>query len=66
MTITDSPFALLTDPQAVFAALEYSDRLNNLERRICRPLDDRWIGVVCGDAVASFDEAIDAADDLDD
>jgi hypothetical protein len=36
---TDNPFALLTDPEAIFRAVEASPRLENLNRRICRPLD---------------------------
>lgn len=34
-----NPFALMLDPAAVFAQLERSQRLEALERRICRPLD---------------------------
>ncbi len=34
-----NPFALLTDPEAIFRALEASPRLESLNRRICRPLD---------------------------
>ena len=38
---TDSfnPFALMTSPELVFAALERSDRLARLKSTICRPLD---------------------------
>jgi len=34
-----NPFALMTHPQAVLAAVEASPRLGALRRRICRPLD---------------------------
>jgi hypothetical protein len=34
-----NPFALLTDPDAIFRAVEASPRLESLNRRICRPLD---------------------------
>lgn len=34
-----NPFALLTDPEAIFRAVEASPRLEGLNRRICRPLD---------------------------
>ena len=34
-----NPFALMLDPEAVFAALACSDRLGRLKSRICRPLD---------------------------
>jgi hypothetical protein len=34
-----NPFALMMDPQAVFEAMERSERLNRLQSRVCRPLD---------------------------
>ncbi len=34
-----NPFALLMDPQAVFRAIENSERLERLHSRVCRPLD---------------------------
>lgn len=37
--IAANPFVLLTDPQAVFRAIERSERLERLHSRICRPLD---------------------------
>ncbi len=36
---SSNPFALMLDPDAIFAQLERSQRLECLERRICRPLD---------------------------
>jgi hypothetical protein len=33
------PFGMLIDPQAIARALEGSQRLECLNRRICRPLD---------------------------
>jgi hypothetical protein len=33
------PFGMLVDPQAVVLALEGSQRLECLNRRVCRPLD---------------------------
>jgi len=38
---TSNPFALLITPDAVFDALNRSDRLSRLSSRICRPLDER-------------------------
>ncbi len=35
----DNPFALLMNPESVIQAMEKSERLENLHRRICRPLD---------------------------
>ena len=37
--IASNPFALMTDPEAIFAAMANSDRLLRLKSRICRPLD---------------------------
>ena len=34
-----NPFAFMTSPEAVFAAIERSDRLARLKSTICRPLD---------------------------
>jgi hypothetical protein len=34
-----NPFALLMDPQAIFKAIENSERLERLHSRVCRPLD---------------------------
>jgi hypothetical protein len=34
-----NPFALMTSPELVFAALQRSDRLARLHSTICRPLD---------------------------
>ena len=34
-----NPFALMTSPETVFAAIERSERLARLKSTICRPLD---------------------------
>jgi hypothetical protein len=57
---TPDPFALMMNPDAIFAALERSGRLSRLKRRICRPLDKPLIPRV-GDEVAAFDLEIDAS-----
>jgi len=38
-TAAHNPFMLLLDPAAVVAAVEKSERLNGLNRHLCRPLD---------------------------
>lgn len=48
------PFALMTDPQSVVAAMEASERLRALRSRVCRPLDK--VGFGRGEAEAD-DEA---------
>ncbi|WP_284620409.1 hypothetical protein [Aquabacterium humicola] len=58
-----NPFALLLDPEQVLASIEHSDRLERLQRRICRPLDKPMIPAakpVRGRELADFDDAIDA------
>lgn len=47
-----NPFALMLDPQSVIAQIERSERLEGLQRRVCRPLDKPLLG-------GSVDEASD-------
>ena len=54
-----NPFALLMDPQAIFRAIENSERLERLHSRVCRPLDKPLLPVVAAEDVES------AADELD-
>jgi hypothetical protein len=37
--LVSNPFALMMEPQAVFEAMQRSERLARLKSRICRPLD---------------------------
>ena len=37
--IASNPFALMMNPEAVFAAIGQSERLARLSSQICRPLD---------------------------
>jgi hypothetical protein len=54
-----NPFALLTDPEAIFRAVEASPRLESLNRRICRPLDRAHRdGAAEGQESAAHDAAI--------
>jgi hypothetical protein len=39
ISVVDNPFALMIDPETVFAAIERSERLARLSSTICRPLD---------------------------
>jgi hypothetical protein len=55
-----NPFALMMDPQAVLDAVERSERLGRLERRICRPLDKPLIPK----ADAANDASVDGVDPL--
>lgn len=38
-THVHNPFMLMTHPEVVLAAVERSERLDRLNRRLCRPLD---------------------------
>lgn len=38
-SLASNPFALLTDPDAILRAVESSQHLEALNRRVCRPLD---------------------------
>ncbi len=53
------PFALLLAPESVFFAMEHSDRLQRLQRRICRPLDKPVIPHELSE-IEAYDLAIDA------
>lgn len=59
-----NPFMLMMQPEVVLAAIENSERLGQLNRRLCRPLDRHVAQVqpVPADLTADSD---DADDDLD-
>jgi hypothetical protein len=38
-SVVTNPFGLMMNPQAILEAVERSERLSRLERRVCRPLD---------------------------
>jgi hypothetical protein len=50
-----NPFALLMDPQAVFRAIENSERLERLHSRVCRPLDKPLLPLVAADDADTAD-----------
>ncbi len=39
LTPDRNPFMLMINPEVVFAAMEASERLGQLNRHLCRPLD---------------------------
>ncbi len=55
-----NPFALMLDPQAVLARIECSERLERLQRRICRPLDKILPGMAGAEA-SELETATDTA-----
>lgn len=66
LTSAVNPFALLMDPQAVFRAIENSDRLERLHSRICRPLDKPLLPLLEADEEhESVDDTHGSIDELD-
>jgi hypothetical protein len=62
--IVANPFVMLTDPVTILQAVERSERLNGLERRICRPLDRPLIPKVDGQDVSAFDQEIELESEI--
>ena len=58
------PFAMLIAPEQVMRAVETSDRLARLQRRVYRPLDRPWIPMK--GSPADFDSEIDAEPEVPD
>jgi hypothetical protein len=55
-----NPFDMLINPQAILDAIERSTHLQNLERKVCRPLDKAAPPKPAHAAdVAAFDASID-------
>ena len=59
-TIAANPFALMINPEAIFAAIQDSARLARLNSRICRPLDKLRVPR-SDDETAAFDEHFEEA-----
>ena len=56
-----NPFVMMTDPETILLAVERSERLNRLSRKVYRPLDRPLIPKVGMKELADFDNEIDAA-----
>lgn len=55
-----NPFGLMMNPQSILEAVERSERLSGLQRRICRPLDKPIIPRLgTAEADAALEEAFD-------
>ena len=61
--IQPNPFTMMTDPETILQAVERSDRLNRLQRRVCRPLDRPLIPKVKAAQLAPYDREIDLSAD---
>ena len=62
--LASNPFALMMTPEDVVAAMERSDRLGRLQRRICKPLDKPLVPKTTED-VAAFDHEVDDSEEPD-
>lgn len=61
-----NPFVLMMSPETILRAVERSDRLNRLQRRICRPLDRPLIPKMRDAALEAYDRAVDGELERDD
>jgi hypothetical protein len=57
-----NPFMLMLNPEVVLAAIENSERLSQLNRHLCRPLDRPLLPG--GRPAAEPADAVDATDDV--
>jgi hypothetical protein len=55
-----NPFMLMIEPEVVLAAVEKSERLGQLNRHLCRPLDRPVINTA---AAKSADDELDLGDE---
>lgn len=64
-SLVSNPFALMLNPADVIAAMESSERLGRLQRRICKPLDKPMIPLEALEAgeATTFDAEIDTTED---
>ena len=65
LPLVANPFALMMHPEDVVQAMERSDRLGRLQRRICKPLDKPAIPRA-PEEVRSYDHGVDDSDDTQD
>ena len=60
-----NPFMLMINPEVVLAAMEKSERLSQLKRQLCRPLDRVAPGGEGGTAAACAEDDAGSDDDTD-
>ena len=61
LPLVANPFALMMHPEDVVQAMERSDRLGRLQRRICKPLDKPVVPHTT-EEVSAYDHEIDEID----
>lgn len=60
--LVSNPFALMMNPDDVLHAMQSSDRLGRLQRRVCKPLDRPTLPDAGTDADALEDDGDDTED----
>ena len=61
--LVSNPFALMMNPDDVLQAMQHSERLSRLSRRICKPLDKPLVPKA-GAEVDAFDHEVDDSEDV--
>ncbi len=62
-TIAHNPFMLMLNPEVVIAAMEKSEKLAQLNRHQCRPLDRVTMQNPHGDASLADESAVEAIEE---
>lgn len=62
--LVSNPFALMMNPDDVLHAMQASDRLDRLQRRICKPLDKPMLPKAGADQQSAFDHEVDDSEDV--
>jgi len=62
--LVSNPFALMMNPDEVLHAMKHSDRLDRLQRRICKPLDKPLVAKPAETDADAFDHEVDDSEDL--
>ncbi|HLL20440.1 MAG TPA: hypothetical protein VK439_16795 [Rubrivivax sp.] len=61
-----NPFMLMLNPEVIFAAVEKSERLAQLNRHLCRPLDRPAPAAATSDKAVAAEGALNDDDDTSD
>lgn len=62
-SLARNPFMLMTNPEVVVAAMQRSERLGQLNRHLCRPLDRQHPSGASTSGSAPASQGIDEADE---
>jgi len=65
LATASNPFLMMMNPEVVLQAVERSERLKGLQRRVCRPLDKPLIPKIANADQAAYDDAIDVDVEID-